>query len=425
MVCDVPLFGLILRAILPELKINKQGLDRAWTNKDNSPEDVNRPDNSGPQDISERTYRVKITGIMVLLLSVGSTACSTDSGDAKRGVYMFSGTSDASAGVALGEKMFIVADDENNVLRVYETGGGPGPVFSYDLRAFLGVVSGHPEVDLEGATRVGERIYWISSHGRNKDGLIRPNRYRFFATTVKVKDRRIKITPVGRPCRTLVHDLIKAENMRGLGLDRATRFSAKKLKGGELAKLAPKRQGLNIEGLCASPDGKTIYIGFRNPLARDFGAGRLRAIVVALKNAEEVIEQSQRPVFGEPILLDLDGLGIRSMEYSRSHKAYFIVAGPHDQQGRFALYRWSGEKDAGAVLVQPIETGKTKFTPEALVVFDNSEDFWVLSDDGSLVVDVSGPGECMKKKLLPGRKCRNKHLTSPANKTFRGMWLRP
>ena len=43
------------------------------------------------------------------------------------GTLILRGTSDASAAVAVGRDMFIVADDENNVLRVYKTTQGGLP----------------------------------------------------------------------------------------------------------------------------------------------------------------------------------------------------------------------------------------------------------------------------------------------------------
>ena len=97
---------------------------------------------------------------------------------------VYHGTSDASAAVAIGRDMFIVADDENNTLRVYKTTQGGLPLFSYDMTEFLDIEPKYPEADIEGATIIGRRIYWISSHGRNKDGKTRPNRYRFFITIV-------------------------------------------------------------------------------------------------------------------------------------------------------------------------------------------------------------------------------------------------
>lgn len=368
---------------------------------------------------------MKIINLMLLLLlQYGVTSCA-DHNEPDQTVFVFEGMSDASAAVALSRKMFIVADDENNMLRVYKIESNSAPVFSYDLTSFLGIAPKHPEADIEAATMVGERIYWITSHGRNKDGKMRPNRYRFFATSVKVKDQSISISPVGTPCQTLVQELVRTESMCKLDLQRATRFSATNLKEKERTKLAPKKQGLNIEGLCASPDGKTIYIGFRNPRPRSVATGRGQALVVALNNPSQVIEKAEEPIFGEPILWDLGGLGIRSMEYSHFYEAYFIVAGPHDGQSRFALYRWSGKKDTPPILVREIDTDKSKFTPEALVVFDNSDSFWLLSDDGSLTIDVSDASECMKGKLLKNQKCLNKHLTCPSKKCFRGMWLKP
>ena len=368
---------------------------------------------------------MKIINVMLLvLLLYGVTSCA-DHNKPNQTVFVFQGMSDASAAVALSRNMFIVADDENNVLRVYKVDGNSAPVFSYDLTSFLGIAAEHPEADIEGATMVGERIYWITSHGRNNEGKMRPNRYRFFATSVKVKDQHINIEPAGTPCRTLVHELIRTESMRKLDLQRATQFSATNLKGKERAKLAPKKQGLNIEGLCASPDGRTIYIGFRNPRPRNVATGREQSLVVALNNPSQVIEKAEAPIFSEPILWDLGDLGIRGMEYSHFYEAYFIVAGPHDEQLRFALYRWSGKKDTPPILVRELDTDQSKFAPEALVAFDNSSSFWLLSDDGSLSIDVSDASECMKGKLLKGRKCLNKHLTCPSKKCFRGMWLKP
>ena len=111
-------------------------------------------------------------------------------------IQVYHGASDASAAVALGEDMFVMADDENNILRVYKIGGA-SPVYSYDVSEFLKIEQDHPEADIEGATMVGRRVYWITSHGRNKDGKVRPSRYRFFATDVEVKDGKVAIQPVG------------------------------------------------------------------------------------------------------------------------------------------------------------------------------------------------------------------------------------
>jgi hypothetical protein len=364
---------------------------------------------------------INIAAFFLLLYSAvgGTSQC-----DKSRTNFVFRGTSDASCAVALSENMFIVADDENNILRVYKTINNSGLVSSYDLTGFLEVGVKFPEADIEGATMIGNRIYWITSHGRNKDGKMRPNRYRFFATSVKVENQKVIVEPVGVPCRILVHKLIQTEGMRKLKLEGTTQYNAK-LKKEQRKKLAPKKDGLNIEALCASHDGKRIYIGFRNPRPRSEPNLPPQALVVPLNNYQEVIEKAQVPVFVEPILWNLAGLGIRSMEYSRFHKVYFIIAGAHDSKAKFALYRWCGEENVPPVLVRELQFDKDDFTPEALVVFDDCGRLLLLSDDGTLVFDVSAPSECMEGEMTEDGKCPNKFLTDPRKKSFRGMWLKP
>jgi hypothetical protein len=360
---------------------------------------------------------------VVVCILIGSAVSLAFGNENIKGTLVYRGTSDASAAVAIGRDMFIVADDENNILRVYKTTESGLPLFSFDLTEFLEVELEHPEVDIEGATIIGERIYWISSHGRNKDGKTRPNRYRFFATIVKFRDGNVTIEPLGRPCKTLIHDLVKSQNMRFLGLDRATRFDTCELPKKERQKLAPKERGLNIEGLCTSADGKTIYVGFRNPRPIDRVSRHAKAIIVPLKNPGNVLEKNKKPIFGEPILLDTDSLGIRSLEYSRFHKAYFVIAGAFDDNPQFALYRWSGNKESRPVLVRQLNN--SDFNPEAMITFKDSEKFFVLSDDGSRLIEVDGAWECMKGEFRKDGTCQNKHLIDPEKKTFRGTWLIP
>lgn len=366
---------------------------------------------------------MKAIGIVLFFVSLCGAASFAGGAGPLGEELVFRGASDASAAAAIAEDMFIVADDENNVLRVYRAGEGGPPVSSYDLTAFLGIDPEYPEADIEGATMIGQRIYWITSHGRNKDGKIRPNRYRFFATDVRVNDGSVTVQPVGTPCRTLVHELLRTGTADRLGLAKATRFDARDLKKKDREKLAPKEDGLNIEALCGSPDGKTIYIGFRNPRVVDRASRGSRAIVAPLRNADRVVERRAAPAFGEPMLWDLAGLGVRSMEYSRAHGAYFIVAGSSDGDDKYALYRWSGQRNAPPVKVGELSWDKSKFTPEALVPFANSGRFLLLSDDGSLLIKVTGPHECLDGEYRKDGTCENKYLADPAKKTFRGMWL--
>ena len=363
-----------------------------------------------------------ISLMIILFISCG-LSCAAQSQTAIE-INTYRGASDASAGVALNEDMFLVADDENNTLRVYTFRGEAFPVASCDLNAFLRLTPDHPEADIEGAAKVGDLVYWISSHGRNKDGKPRPNRYRFFATRVTVLGDSVRVHPWGTPCKTLVHDLVMTKGMEHLGLKEAAGLGGKELNPEERQRLAPKREGLNIEGLCASPDGRTLYIGFRNP--RPIHKARLRpgSIVVPLLNAREVLAAGEKPIFGKPMVWDLKTLGIRSMEYSPVHQAYFIIAGTHNQKRNFILYKWSGNEKENPGPLRAIFTEQHDFTPEALLPLAHSEPLWVLTDDGSILMEVSGPAECEPGEYVEG-KCPNKFLIDPRKKYFRGTWLLP
>ena len=370
--------------------------------------------------------RMKLVIKAIFLLPAFSIICSTALCSPSEKFLTFYGMSDASAAVAVDAETFIVADDEDNLLRVYKISNNSCPVFSYDLTQFLGLAAEHPEADIEGATMVGNRIYWITSHGRSREGEMRPNRYRFFAAAVKTQDKLIAIGADGIPCKTLIHSLVKTDTICRAELNSATLFDIANPTKQQRKNLAPQENGLNIEALCASPDGKTIFIGFRSPLFYDKSTSTAKAIIIPLNNAVELVEgRDNKPVFGRPILWDLQGCGIRSMEYSHYHKAYFIVAGPVDEKGRFTLYRWSSEKDSPPALIRQIGSEKDLFKPEALLTFKDLPKLLLLSDDGNLKIDVSGSSECMPGKSFKDGKCLNKHLKNKGKKFFRGMWLEP
>ncbi len=353
-----------------------------------------------------RTDRKTIVLGLILM-----TVCKAD-------VLVFRGTSDASGAAPIGRDSFVLADDENNVLRGYRLPKGRSPIFSYNLTEFLHIDPKRPEVDIEGAARVGDRVYWISSHGRNVDGKVRSSRYRFFATRIMRKGNSSTLVSEGRICTSITQTLLKLKNARQLGLDKAMGLGAS-LNKKQRKQLAPKREGLNIEGLCASANGEVLYIGFRNPRPRQ------KALVVPLINPTAVVEKGDTPEFAQPLLWDLKNLGIRAMEYSSFHKAFFIVAGAHNADRVFMLYAWSGKHQDSPKYLKSITNQMPDFTPESLIAFKDNDSLLVLSDDGSRVITVSGQHECLPDTLLSANKCLNKHLLNANQKTFRGIWLLP
>lgn len=294
----------------------------------------------------------------------------------------FRGMSDASAGVMLGTNYFAAGNDEDNRIRIFRLDSPGMPVRSVDCSGFLRVFGKNLETDLEGATRLGDRIFWISSHGENRHGHFAPNRRRLFATLVVTNNGIPSLQPVEQPYENLLDDLERDDRYRGFRL-------------GLAALLPPKAPGgLNIEGLCATPDGQ-ILIGFRNPIPNG------KALIAPLLNPRDVI-RGERGRFGAPVLLDLAGNGIRDIGWWRGN--YYLLAGAFDPQSAFRLYEWAGPGHAPEMIPS---TAFTNFNPEAIIFDDESNRVLVLSDDGTR---KAGGVE-------------SKRLPDPAQRRFRATWM--
>ena len=272
-------------------------------------------------------------------------------------VSEYLGTCDASAAVFMGHEQFVVADDEENSLRVYRL-EYPEPVKSYSLDAFAKVDPERPEMDIEAATIIGSRIYWITSHGANKNANFRPGRHRFFATDIHFVDGQLSVMPAGVAYSDLLDDLARAPQLQKYRLD-------------EAAHIAPKDAGgLNIEGLADTTTG-ALLLGFRNPTPGG------KALIVTIENPSDVIH-GKKPTIGLVAELSLGGNGIRSMERNGDH--YLIVAGSSGEGSNFHLFRWQGpEHTAIPVLVPAVDF--EDLHPEALFVSSKGR-VYVLSDDG-------------------------------------------
>jgi len=308
---------------------------------------------------------------------------------------MYREVADASAAVAIDPNFFIVADDENNRLRIYNRlYPGSRPVADPNISDFINIDPAHPEADIEGATWLGGRIFWITSHGRSACGDYWLSRYNFFATTIIQGEEEVTVTVDGN-YSNLVDDLIAYDSVYELGLADAIGVADGHIDESQIPPLAPKEQGLNIEGLCAAADYNSVLIGFRNP--QPSVAEPNQALIIPLYNPEQVVINGSTPDFGEPILLDLGGLGIRSMEYSPTLGEYLIIAGSHkagSESPLQILYRYNMTTDT-LTRLKDFEI----ITPEGLFQFPGSNDIYIVSDDGLLLVET--PAGYVYNKLLP------------------------
>ncbi|MFG3286855.1 DUF3616 domain-containing protein [Streptomyces sp. NPDC048111] len=241
------------------------------------------------------------------------------------------GSSDASAAVDVGGGYVVVADDESNTLRLYDRSASGAPVRTWDFSSRLGVSK---EIDIEGAARVGNTIYWTGSLGNNKDGEYKADRNTVFSTTVTGSGAATQLG-VGGSYKKLRDGLVAWDHANG---DRFG-FAAATADG-----QAPKQiDGFNVEGLEFAPGStSTAYLGFRAPLVPPANGGK--ALIVPVTNFDKVVAAGAKPAFGTAIQLDLGGLSIRDIRKNAADQ-YLIVAGSwaaDDNSDPYAVYSWDG-----------------------------------------------------------------------------------
>ncbi|MGC4092981.1 MAG: DUF3616 domain-containing protein [Polyangiaceae bacterium] len=289
---------------------------------------------------------------------------------------------DGSLSVAIDGTYFLDGDDDDQKLRLYLRGTGRDPVKTIDISKGIGLDT-DAEADLEDAARVGNRIYVVSSHGRDKDGKLDRARFRFFGLDLAGTSPNITLTAAGYSSK-LLDDLLLAKNwLTPATAVITTLTNSSKLSTDTDEDLAPNAGGTNIEALTWAPTTarpNQLLIGFRNPLQGT------DAIVVSLLNADEVLAGSAAR-FGEAALLNLGGLGLRSMTWSPLHGAVLLLAGPHnDASGPFRLYKWSGVASEVPQLVTTLSGVPSDSSPESVVTYPNSRDVQIVFDQGDHVI---------------------------------------
>jgi uncharacterized repeat protein (TIGR02543 family) len=267
--------------------------------------------------------------------------------------FFHTNSSDASGASAVDSNFMFVADDETNLIRLYSRKNSGKELYALDVTSGVGASS---ECDLEGSSssvkfNPGKRVYWIGSLGNNKSGNLRPDRDKVIATEIS-GDSSAATVSVKSYSNQFRNALISWGSAQGWS------FSTSSASG-----MVPKRiDGFNVEGLSITHGGDTAYIGFRAPCVPVKGiaptiANRKYALIAPVTNFETILNGngnvSTAPLTGEPILFDLDGLGIRSIEKVGDGK-YLIVAGLYTGGGSPAVYLWDG--------VVPFNSGKTPIT---------------------------------------------------------------
>jgi len=109
-----------------------------------------------------------------------------------------------------------------------------------------------------------------------------------------------------------------------------------------------KRGGLNVEGLSFDPNNNEgLVLGLRSPLCSPqfglpaFGDG------LSLRNGKAMMVKVDKPFSAKPLFefikLDLNGHGIRGLEYIPSMHGYVIIGGPVEKANDYSLWFYGND----------------------------------------------------------------------------------
>jgi hypothetical protein len=321
----------------------------------------------------------------LLSLLLVCLASHSPAGELRHGQSVFgTGFPELSAASPAGpENQFVVvADNELPSLGLFRLSDLPAAIHAPALRS--GISPEYAVDDIEGSTVFPwdingdgspEAIYHVfcASCARTKGkGKVEPQRDAIFALSIN------PAAPAGQAFpdpATVEYNRSLREQIRALGSSNPAAPWGPLLRNavsrpGTNASAADATlagaDGLNIEGLTTSLDGSSLLLGLRSPLCRS------RAILIPLVNPVALLglgeSQPQPAAPGQPILLDLGGLGIRSIERDTTSRIYWIAAGPAGpENGPFLLFTWNGDPDAPPTRIPvPESPAAEKLTFEAI-----------------------------------------------------------
>ena len=211
--------------------------------------------------------------------------------------------------------------------------------------------------DVEGVTNDGhDRIYAITSHSTNKSRKRKKAREQI----VRFDYRNGKIDNL-----KLYHGL----------LDELALLHPKFKQALADLKYSSRKKQINIEALTWDKKSKTLLIGFRSPLIDG------KAPIVTLTNPNGVFDKHEKPHLKGPILLDLQGHGIRGMSWDEKKQGYWISGGSVGSRKNesFSLWFWNKDKNQ----LKKIKDISNLGYAEGLATLPDGR-ILVVDDDGSI-----------------------------------------
>lgn len=113
---------------------------------------------------------------------------------------------------------------------------------------------------------------------------------------------------------------------------------------------------LDIEGLAYDNSTRSLMLGLRAPMAGKY------SIVIPIINADAMFSNKVTPTFGQPIFLDLNGGGIRSLYFDAVLGSFVISNEINDPAGnkQAQVWTWSGNTEDQPVKVDTPELNELK-----------------------------------------------------------------
>ncbi len=215
--------------------------------------------------------------------------------------------------------------------------------------------------DLEGLSSDNDDfIYAITSHSLTKKGKSQPSRNQLLR--FKVKGNSVTDITVYQELRDVLQqaDALKEAILQASGehID----FNE-----------------LNVEGLAYNTSRGTLKLGLRAPKAAE------KSIILIIENPTQVFTENVAPVFGEPILLNLQGGGIRALSYDAILGAFLIVNEVEDEVGfkTSQLWTWSGHRDDEPIPINlPNIINLNNVESIDSIIINNEPRLLLMSDDG-------------------------------------------
>ncbi|MDO4904679.1 MAG: DUF3616 domain-containing protein [Lautropia sp.] len=297
---------------------------------------------------------------------IGSGTGTGNDGQPQR----FKSTYEPSAVQQLDDgRLLIVEDESRRAFSLLKAGPDGQLIEDDDIDAHLLTSFKRKLNDVEALAKDDNGyIYATTSHSTNKQGERNPDREQLLRFRIMGND--------AREVQSYPHliDRLQAS---------ATLQEKIVAQGGAKADF----RTTNIEGMAWDPVNKHLLLGFREPLVDG------KSMIIAIGNPDAMFLDGADPEFAAVYFLDLQGGGIRGMDYDPKAKQYLITNEVRNAAGknRSQLWTWTGDAASAPVNV-PMPAFQRMKNVEAvgLVTLNGKPYYLFMSDEGDAAANITG-----------------------------------